>query len=132
MALNGIHAIKASWAGAARCSAREDNEAIRDYTRALKLYPSDAWALKNRGLAWKGLGENGKAEPDWKRALEIEPGVKIPEYLHSQDSLWLVISPPGPVKNIVSTSKVWGVRVRHIFDQKSVSVSDRRKGGTIR
>jgi len=37
-------------------------KAIRDYTKSLELYPGDPWAMKNRGLAWKGLGET--AEPD--------------------------------------------------------------------
>ena len=54
-------------------------QAIRDYTKALKLYPTDAWALKNRGLAWKELGEMGKAEEDWRRAKEMEPGVTVPK-----------------------------------------------------
>jgi tetratricopeptide (TPR) repeat protein len=51
----------------------------RDYTKALKLYPTDSWALWNRGLAWKGLGEMGKAEEDEERAGRIDPTFKSPE-----------------------------------------------------
>ncbi len=54
-------------------------KAIRDYTRAFSLYPADVWALHNRGLAWKGLGETEKAERDWRLAREIDPGVNVPE-----------------------------------------------------
>jgi regulator of sirC expression with transglutaminase-like and TPR domain len=32
-------------------------EAIRDYSRSLKLYPGDPWAMKNRGLASRGLSD---------------------------------------------------------------------------
>ena len=46
---------------------------------ALKLYPTDVWALHNRGLAWKGQGKLEDAERDWQRVQEIEPGFKVPE-----------------------------------------------------
>ena len=48
-------------------------KAIRDYTKSLKLYPTDAWALWNRGLVWKGLGNMKKSEIDQARAKEIDP-----------------------------------------------------------
>jgi tetratricopeptide (TPR) repeat protein len=32
-------------------------KAIRDYTKSLELYPGDAWAMKNRGLAAEWIGE---------------------------------------------------------------------------
>jgi Tetratricopeptide repeat. len=54
-------------------------KAIRDYTKSFKLYPTDPWALWNRGLAWKGLGEIEKADKDQARVREIEPGFKVPE-----------------------------------------------------
>ena len=41
---------------------KEYRKTIRAYDKALKLYPTDPWALQNRGLAWKGLGEMAKAE----------------------------------------------------------------------
>jgi tetratricopeptide (TPR) repeat protein len=53
-------------------------KAIRDYTKSLKLYPADAWALWNRGLAWKGLGEMEKAESNWNKVHELEPGFSSP------------------------------------------------------
>lgn len=51
-------------------------KAIRDYTKSLKLYPTDAWALWNRGLAWKGLAKMEKAEKDWQKVREIDPGFR--------------------------------------------------------
>lgn len=48
------------------------SKAIRAYNKALKLYADDPWALRNRGLAWKGLGKSERAEEDWRRAREIE------------------------------------------------------------
>jgi tetratricopeptide (TPR) repeat protein len=32
--------------------------AIRYFSRALRLHPNDVWALNNRGLVYKTLGEN--------------------------------------------------------------------------
>jgi tetratricopeptide (TPR) repeat protein len=54
-------------------SSNHYRNATRDYTKALKLYPTDAWALWNRGLAWKGLGEMEKAEEDQVLAKEVDP-----------------------------------------------------------
>jgi tetratricopeptide (TPR) repeat protein len=53
--------------------------AIHDYRKSLKLYPTDAWALWNRGLAWKGLGDLPKAERDWQMVHQIQPEFKVPE-----------------------------------------------------
>jgi len=50
--------------------------AIHDYSKSLKLYPTDAWALWNRGLAWKGLGKVEKAEADQAQAKEIDPAFR--------------------------------------------------------
>jgi tetratricopeptide (TPR) repeat protein len=43
-------------------------EAIRDYTKSLKLYPGDPWAEKNRGLAAEALrGSVGSSRrSSWK------------------------------------------------------------------
>ena len=54
-------------------------KAIRDYTKSFKLYPTDPWALWNRGLAWKGLGEIEKAKNDQAQAKEIDPTFKQSE-----------------------------------------------------
>jgi tetratricopeptide (TPR) repeat protein len=35
---------------------KQYRKTIRAYDKALKLYPGDPWALQNRGLAWKGVG----------------------------------------------------------------------------
>jgi|GEM_PF-4531544 len=43
---------------------RQIRKAIRAYTKSLKFYPTDAWALWNRGFGWKGLGQVEKAEKD--------------------------------------------------------------------
>jgi len=51
-------------------------KAIREYTKSLKLYPTDPWALWNRGLAWKGIGKNDMAEADQARARELDSTFK--------------------------------------------------------
>ncbi len=63
---------------------KEYRQAIRGYTRALKLYPTGARALMDRGPAWKELG---KAEKDRRRATEIERWVTLPESLYRSRNL---------------------------------------------
>ena len=58
------------------CSQSAGHKAIRDYTRPLKLYPTDVWALHNRALAWRGLGRIENAEEDSKHENEFDPGFR--------------------------------------------------------
>ena len=44
------------------------------FSRALRLYPTDVWALNNRGLAYTKLGKRGKARRDFEAALMEDPG----------------------------------------------------------
>jgi regulator of sirC expression with transglutaminase-like and TPR domain len=49
-------------------------KAVRKFSRALRLYPTDVWALNNRGLAELKLGWDEEARWDFEEALRIEPG----------------------------------------------------------
>jgi regulator of sirC expression with transglutaminase-like and TPR domain len=44
------------------------------FTRSLRLYPTDVWALNNRGVAYRKLGKPEKARRDFEEALSIDPG----------------------------------------------------------
>ena len=48
--------------------------AVKSFNRALRLYPTDVWALNNRGLAYQKQGKIKKARRDFEEALRIEPG----------------------------------------------------------
>jgi regulator of sirC expression with transglutaminase-like and TPR domain len=48
-------------------------QAARDFSRALRLDPTDAWSLNNRGLAYCRLGKLGRAQEDFHRAIALEP-----------------------------------------------------------
>lgn len=46
---------------------------VRLFSKSLKLYPTDVWALNNRGLAHVKLGKIDKARRDFESALRIDP-----------------------------------------------------------
>ncbi len=48
--------------------------AVRVFSRSLRLYPTDVWALNNRGVAYKKLGKIEKARRDFEEAIRIDPG----------------------------------------------------------
>ena len=48
--------------------------AARLFSKSLLLYPTDLWALNNRGLAYVKLGKREKARRDFEEVLRIEPG----------------------------------------------------------
>jgi len=48
--------------------------AVRRFSKSLRLYPTDVWALNNRGLAYMKLGKRERARLDFEGALRIDPG----------------------------------------------------------
>ena len=44
------------------------------FSKSLRLYPADVWALNNRGLAYLKLDKQEKARRDFEAALRIDPG----------------------------------------------------------
>ena len=43
------------------------------FSKSLKLYRTDAWALNNRGLAYLKLDRSDEARDDFEAALRIDP-----------------------------------------------------------
>jgi Flp pilus assembly protein TadD len=43
------------------------------FSKALRLHPTDVWALNNRGLARARMGKREKARRDFQEALRIDP-----------------------------------------------------------
>ena len=58
----------------AYCSAKLEkfDAAVADYTEALRLDPTNAHALHNRGISYDRLGRDDEAARDFERALELE------------------------------------------------------------
>ncbi len=52
----------------------EFRRAVRLFSKALRLHPTDVWALNNRGLAYSMLGKREKARREFEAALDIDPG----------------------------------------------------------
>ncbi len=48
--------------------------AARLFSKSLRLYPTDVWALNNRGLAYVKMGKLKKARRDFEEALKTNPG----------------------------------------------------------
>lgn len=44
------------------------------FTRSLRLYPTNAWALNNRGVAYAKLSKAVKVRRDFEEALKVDPG----------------------------------------------------------
>ena len=63
----------------AYCSAKLEkfDAAVADYTEALRLDPTNAHALHNRGISYDRLGRDDEAARDFERALEIENSVLL-------------------------------------------------------
>ena len=51
----------------------EYQEAIDDYTSAIKINPDDADAYVNRGAAYHNLGKHQEAIDDFNTAIKINP-----------------------------------------------------------
>ena len=59
-------ALSESWNG--RC-----DDAIRDYSEALRVEPTLAFAYQNRGLLYDQSGERAKAYDDFSQAIRLDP-----------------------------------------------------------
>jgi tetratricopeptide (TPR) repeat protein len=49
------------------------DDAIRDYTEAIRLNPQDAIAYNNRGVAYKNKGDYDRAIADYTEAIRLNP-----------------------------------------------------------
>ena len=56
------------------------DQAIADYTKAIRLSPEDATAWYNRGVAWLAKKEFDKAILDFNRAIRLEPKYALAYY----------------------------------------------------
>jgi regulator of sirC expression with transglutaminase-like and TPR domain len=76
VALDLDRRLPAAWYnwGNDRLNSDDFRQAVKLFTRSLDLYPTDVWALSNRGLAYGNLGKIGKARRDFEQALRLEPG----------------------------------------------------------
>ena len=59
---------------------KRTQEAIAEFTVAIRLNPSDANAYYNRGNAWKNLKEYGKAIDDYSKSIELDPSFAAAYY----------------------------------------------------
>ena len=49
------------------------DEAIADYSEAIRLNPKFVRAYYNRGIAWNAKGESDKAIADYNEAIRLNP-----------------------------------------------------------
>jgi Flp pilus assembly protein TadD len=69
---------------------KPDN-AIKDYTEAIRLDPKDANAYNNRGIVWTSKGEFGNAIKDYTEAIRLDP-----QYASAHNGLaWLLATCPN-------------------------------------
>jgi tetratricopeptide (TPR) repeat protein len=63
--------------GVARLEKGENDAAISDLTKAIKMRPRFANAYFYRGRAYLGKGEHDLAISDFNKAIEIDPGLAV-------------------------------------------------------
>ena len=75
-ALKLDHRLPAAWYNYATDLLRqgEQRRAVRCFSKSLRLYSTDVWALNNRGLAYLKAGKTDKARKDFLAALQLDPG----------------------------------------------------------
>ena len=66
--------------GLARADQRDITGALSDYQRALELDPNDSLTLACRGSAYLVLGAHKPAEPDFRRAIELDAANRQAHY----------------------------------------------------
>ncbi len=59
---------------------RDDQEALRLYTEAIKKKPDWADAYFNRGLCYRKLGQLDQAQADFQQALQLDPEFGMAQY----------------------------------------------------
>ncbi|HUL10158.1 MAG TPA: tetratricopeptide repeat protein [Candidatus Acidoferrum sp.] len=59
--------------GVANAAKRKYDDAIADYTAAVKLNPADAQSYNNRGNLYDRKGDNGRALADYSKAIQANP-----------------------------------------------------------
>ena len=74
-ALKLDHRLPAAWYnyGTDLLRQGEQRRAVRCFSKSLRLYSIDVWALNNRGLAWLKAGKMDRARRDFEAALGIDP-----------------------------------------------------------
>jgi tetratricopeptide (TPR) repeat protein len=65
----------------------EYNEAIKDYTEAIKLAPGNAYTFHSRGVAFRDSGALDKAIADFTEAVKLDP--QYAQGHHSRGITWL-------------------------------------------
>ena len=67
--------LPAAWYNLGRdlLSQGRPNDAVRAFTKAIRLHPNDTWAYNNRAMAYSALEKTSKARHDLELALEIDP-----------------------------------------------------------
>jgi tetratricopeptide (TPR) repeat protein len=82
-----LHPDDAAWAYSGRGTAwigkKEYENAIKDYTEAIRLRPNDATIYNNRGWAFARAGDDEKAQSDYTEAIRIDPKFAMAYYNRS-------------------------------------------------
>ncbi|MCM8784303.1 MAG: hypothetical protein NC818_05995 [Candidatus Omnitrophica bacterium] len=69
----GIIAVRYNSRGVSKVNASDRQEAINDFTRAIRFYPDFALAYYNRAVSQANLGLDREAISDYYRAIELNP-----------------------------------------------------------
>lgn len=61
-------------------AAKQDQEALADYSKAIEIYPTSSEALGNRSLLYFKLGDREKSKIDAVAAKRIDRKVRVPKF----------------------------------------------------
>jgi Flp pilus assembly protein TadD len=65
------------------------NEAILQFSEAVKIYPEYAIAYNNRGVAFANMGDFFSAAADFKKALRLNPYYRDAQFNHERTNNWI-------------------------------------------